>query len=181
MKIESTRINNAINTIGHKLNSPGQRLILGATALATQPFIDFNNKKADEETRAVSVAKTIGKIIAGTLVGFSVRAGCIALTKNFSKYVPKVENGIVTAIEKKTSRDIFVPYLAKIKPNQTEAKFAEGYDKYVKNIGTWAATIAMVFTNFLIDAPLTKLITAKLTPVVKSKIESDKKEVKDAS
>ena len=55
--------------IGKRINSPEQRLIQGATALAMQPFIDFQNKKADEETRAVSVARTLGKIIAGTAVG----------------------------------------------------------------------------------------------------------------
>lgn len=66
-----------VNKIGNVLNSPEQRLILGATALATQPFIDFYNRSADEETRAVSTARTIGKIVAGTLTGVLIRYGAI--------------------------------------------------------------------------------------------------------
>ena len=37
-----------------------------------------------------------------------------------------------------------------------------------------AATVAMIFTNFLIDVPLTKFITDKLTSKVQKSI--DKKE-----
>ena len=55
----SNRTIKYVTRIGEVINSPHQRLILGATALATQPFIDLNNKKADKETRAVSVARTI--------------------------------------------------------------------------------------------------------------------------
>lgn len=65
--LNNDRARQFVTKIGEKINSPEQRLILGATALATQPFIDLNNKKADKETRAVSVARTIGKIIAGRL------------------------------------------------------------------------------------------------------------------
>ena len=55
-------------------------------------------------------------------------------------------------------------------------------DKSVKTLGTIIATFAMIFTNFLIDAPLTRIITKKLTSRVKAKIEDDKMplEVKDA-
>ena len=61
--------------IGKYINSPEQRLIQGATALFMQPVIDYFNHSADDETRAVSVARTIGKIIAGTCVGVAVRYG----------------------------------------------------------------------------------------------------------
>ena len=43
----------------------------------SQPFIDASNKNVDEKTRKVSVARTIAKIIAGTLTGYFVRKGCI--------------------------------------------------------------------------------------------------------
>ena len=43
----SNRTIKYVTRIGEIINSPEQRLILGATALATQPFIDLNNKKAD--------------------------------------------------------------------------------------------------------------------------------------
>ena len=49
------------------------RLIMGATALVTQPTIDYYNKKVDEETRTISRNRTIAKILAGTTVGILVR------------------------------------------------------------------------------------------------------------
>lgn len=169
----SNRTIKYVTRIGEIINSPEQRLILGATALATQPFIDLNNKKADKETRAVSVARTIGKIIAGTIVGVAVRAGSIAAIKRFSGAELKTIDGI-TKICKKTNKDIFVPLFAKIRPNISQADFAKEYKNYTNALGTVAATVAMIFTNFLIDVPLTKFITDKLTSKVQKSI--DKKE-----
>ena len=81
------------DVIGKHINSPEQRLIQGATALFMQPVIDYFNHSADDETRAVSVARTIGKIIAGTCVGVAVRYGAIYCAKNFANYtVTKIEN-----------------------------------------------------------------------------------------
>lgn len=175
-------------TIGEHINSPQQRLIQGATALAIQPYIDFHNKKADKDTRAVSVARTIGKIVAGTIVGVGVRALCIRVTKNFSLYklttvkkiVNNVEKEFVTEIKAKRKRDIFTPIFAKIKKDTTPEEFAVRYNRYVKAMGTITATVAMVFTNFLIDAPLTRLITKLLTPSVKSYIDKNEPEVQNA-
>ena len=39
-KVSSELTKKCVTKIGEKINSPQQRLILGATALATQPFID---------------------------------------------------------------------------------------------------------------------------------------------
>ena len=46
---------NGIKKTGEKISSAEQRLILGASALMSQPFIDANNKRVDEKTRKVSV------------------------------------------------------------------------------------------------------------------------------
>ena len=176
--LNSDKTRQFVTKIGEKINSPEQRLILGATALATQPFIDLNNKKADKKTRAVSVARTIGKIVAGTLAGVAVRYGSIAAIKRFSGAELKTIDG-VTKICKKSKKDIFVPLFAKIRPNITEAEFAKEYENYTKALGTVAATVAMIFTNFMIDVPLTKLITNILTSKVEKHI--DKKEAGGAN
>ena len=42
-----------------RIAGPENRLILGVSALASQPFIDYYNKKVDEKTRKYSVCKTI--------------------------------------------------------------------------------------------------------------------------
>lgn len=168
--INGSRLFNRISKIGEVINSPQQRFVLGATALATQPFIDLNNKKVDKDTRAVSVARTIAKIIAGTIVGVAVRAGSINLIKKFSNAELKTVNG-VQKICKKSKKDIFVPLFAKIKPNTSVADFQKEYNKYTQALGTIMATIAMVFTNFLVDVPLTKYLTNKLTPEVRKSLD----------
>lgn len=168
--------------VGKHINSPEQRLIQGATALAMQPLIDFNNKAADDDTRAVSVARTIGKIIAGTIVGVGVRYASIYAAKQFSRYTLKEGPKYLTQINRKSKRDILLPKFDCEKTPIKKQDFLDKHDKSVKTLGTIIATFAMIFTNFLIDAPLTRIITKKLTSRVKAKIEDDKMplEVKDA-
>lgn len=188
--IRSTTINNVLDKIGTKLNSPEQRLLQGVVALGIQPFIDFRNKGTDDDTRAVSVARTTGKIIAGTTVGVCVRYASIALAKNFSKYkiLTEEKNGeiVIKQFEKIAKNGIFTPDIAKMVKGMPVAKFERNYRNYIKTWGTVLGVVAMVFTNFLIDVPITKAITKKLTPKVKAKIDNDnnknaRKQVKNAA
>lgn len=145
---------NGIKKTGEKISSAEQRLILGASALMSQPFIDANNKRVDEKTRKVSVARTIAKIVAGTFTGYFIRKGCIkgikALSQVEGKNVPKWKS-------------IFTP--KNIKDNTTDA-----FLQYRNAMGTVVALVVMMFTNFLIDAPLTKFLTNALV-----KKEEDKR------
>lgn len=159
------------NVIGRYINSPEQRLIQGVTALGIQPFIDYNNDSADQETRAVSVARTIGKIVAGTITGVLIRYAAIYATKAFSEYkIQKIISGYVESVGAKSKKDIFMPNLSFERPSKTPKEFKTMYDNYIKTMGTLVATFTMLFTNFLVDAPFTKYITKKLTPVVKRHI-----------
>ena len=181
--ILSNKAEKVISYIGKNINSPEQRLIQGATALVSQPVIDYHNKKADDETRAVSVARTIGKIVAGTLVGVAIRYASIAAAKQFSRFTITQGEKYITSITRKSKRDIFLP---KFNPDyykeMTEKEFIQKYNNVIKTLGTILATVAMVFTNFLIDAPLTKIITNALTHTVKKQIEKEKKpEVNNAA
>ena len=45
------KVTNGIKKAGEKISSAEQRLILGASALMSQPFIDAKNKNVDEKTR----------------------------------------------------------------------------------------------------------------------------------
>lgn len=167
------------NYVGKYINSPEQRLIQGVTAMSIQPFVDYYNKKADDETRAVSVSRTIGKIIAGTLVGVGVRYLSIYATKQFSRYTIKEvlnKDGIelVKKVVPKSKKDIFMPILNFKTPNKTAEQFQEKYNNYIKTMGTVVACFAMMFTNFAFDAPLTKWITSKLTPIMRNKIANQK-------
>lgn len=127
-----------IEKFGRKCSSAEQRLILGATAIFMQPAIDAHNKNVDEKTRKVSVARTIGKVIAGTLTGFLIRKACIKAMD-----------------------------LKMFKPSNAAKVSKDAYDQYKNAMGTIVALVVMSFTNFIIDAPLTKFITNLL-------IEEDK-------
>ena len=109
----------------------------------TQPFIDAKNKNVDEETRRVSVCRTIAKIIAGTLTGYAIRKGAIKAIRAWSQLpAPGVSR----------YRTLFTPKGAR--STNTEA-----YKQYQNAMGTVVALVVMMFTNFIIDAPLTKFLT----------------------
>ncbi len=132
-----------IRKTGEKISSAEQRLILGASALMSQPFIDAHNKSVDEKTRKVSVARTVAKIIAGTLTGYYIRKGCIKGIKALSE-MPRANV--------KKYKTLFTPSNAK---DNTSDPFLQ----YRNAMGTVVALVVMMFTNFLIDAPLTKFLT----------------------
>lgn len=151
MLIKSDRILKIIDKAS-SLHSPEQRLIMGVTALATQPFIDLNNKKADEDTRILSTCRTIAKIIAGTISGVIVRSGCIHYIEKLSKEI-KINDQVVKRGILCPKR--LFPSLAIEKGNIYDNKVAS----YNKTLGTAAAIGVMLFTNFLWDAPVTKKLT----------------------
>lgn len=143
-----------IQKAGEKISSAEQRLILGASALMSQPFIDANNKRVDEKTRKVSVARTVAKIIAGTLTGFVIRKGCIKTINAMSK-----AKGIGAP---KWWKTLFTPE-GVVKTED------EAFKQYRNAMGTIVALVVMMFTNFLIDAPLTKFLTNKFIKMQENK------------
>ena len=161
MIISNKIVKQALDWTGRKIHSPEQRLVLGATALATQPFIDLKNKDVDAETRKTSVARTLAKIVAGTLVGVAVRQAGISFVRKYSQYDPNLCSGLVSSI--------FVPMFEKVagasSTNEKSIfpiaadKLEKKFELYRKAMGTFVATIAMIGTNFLLDAPLTKYFT----------------------
>ncbi len=166
MTVSNKKVLDSLKWIGQKVSSPQNRLILGVTALMSQPFIDLSNKKVDEETRKVSAARTVAKIIAGTLTGVAIRYGCIKAIDAFTK----LPHEIKPDMKFKNLRKLFVP---------TEVVL-ENLNQYKKAIGTIISIAIMVVTNFLIDAPLTKFLTNKFVDKIheKDKQKQVNKEVK---
>lgn len=154
--ISGENFNKAIDYIGKEFSSPENRLILGASALMTQPFIDGCNKKVDEDTRKVSVARTVAKILAGTFTGYFVRKGCIKAIDAFTK-LPAEINDKTTL---KNFRMLFTPNDAKI-------GILKDLHHYKSALGTVLSLFVMTFTNFAVDAPLTKFLTNKFTAKIK--------------
>lgn len=134
-----------IKIAGKEISSAENRLILGVTALMSQPFIDFHNRDIDNETRKVAVCRTVAKIIAGTLTGFAVRKGTISLIKACSnKPAPNLTKW----------KSFFTP-------KDVTKVDTEAFKQYQNALGTFVSLGVMMFTNFLIDAPLTKYLTNK--------------------
>ena len=147
MRINSSKVINFIQKSESTLGSPEQRLIIGVTALATQPVIDLNNKKTDKETRVLTACKSVAKIIAGTTSGFVVRAGMIKLVERFGN-----ESGILAPSLEGSLKSI---------------------ENYQKTLGTLLATFVMLGTNFIWDAPVTKKLTNYLYDKVSKKGAND--------
>lgn len=147
MTVSNERALKSLKWIGEKISSPENRLILGVSALMSQPFIDLHNRKVDEDTRKISAARTVAKIIAGTATGVLIRSGCIHAINAFTK----LPSEITPNMKFKNLRTLFTP----------SPGLCANLNKYKKAMGTILATVVMMFTNFLIDAPLTKFLTNK--------------------
>lgn len=134
------------------ISSPEQRAAIGVTGLFLQPTIDYLNPDIDDDTRDISVIKTISKVIIGALSGVVIRALFIALSKKYTN-VAKVKHPF--GMYKKAPDSSFL--LPNEKSCQTLSETQ--LDKYRKAMGTLIATLVMTITNFVIDAPLTNLLT----------------------
>ncbi|MEE0496471.1 MAG: hypothetical protein UDK34_08140 [Cyanobacteriota bacterium] len=157
MTISNEKTLKGLKWVGEKVSSPENRLILGVTALMSQPFIDLNNKKVDEDTRKVSAARTVAKIIAGTTTGVLIRSGCIHAIDAFTK----LPTEITPDMKFKKLRTLFTP----------SAGILKDLNQYKKSLGTILSLGVMVVTNFLLDAPLTKFLTNKFVDRINTKKE----------
>jgi len=151
-------------------NPAVNRAIMGATAIALQPPIDYFNKSVDEDTRRVSVCRTLAKIIAGTTVGIIVRGSCHKMIEKMTDLKSNTQFGKALLPKKWLLTFCKNPALLK---------------NYRSALSTSTAILAMCFTNFLIDAPLTVKLTNKFKGISenlkqKSDIKNQKQKVEVA-
>ena len=121
------------------------RGIMGATALLTQPAIDYYNHRVDDETRTVSRNRTIAKIIAGTTVGMFV-----------------VRGPVYKIVEKMTDLNGKSKWAKKLLPKTYIKELMENPNA----LRNYRSSIAMALilgvnciTNFVLDAPITMFLT----------------------
>ncbi len=146
---------------GHISEPAKNRIIMGATALTTQPLIDYYNHRVDDETRTVSRNRTIAKILAGTFVG--------AIVRGFAhKGVVKMTD--IKGVTKMSKFLIPEKYAEKMAENEVLLK------NFRSTVSTSIALGVMLFTNFLLDAPLTIYLTNKFNS--KSNKKPHREEVK---
>ena len=157
----SQKLINGVKWVGEHVSAPQNRLILGATALMSQPFIDLHNRNVDEETRKVSALRTIAKIIAGTTTGFLVRYGCNEALRKFINAPAAGQKAWKSCLYPKKILQV------------TEL----GLQHYRLSLGAIIALGVMMFTNFAVDAPLTKYLTNKFIDKAKKNELNKLKEV----
>lgn len=141
----------------HIINRPDvNRGIMGLTAILTQPLIDRYNPNVDEETAKTSMYRTIGKIVAGTTVGCIVRSSVYYLLETFMDTrlnAPKWKRTLMPDVDIQASL------------NTSRKGWFKGY----KNIiSTGVGLTVMLFTNPLLDVPMTSFITEKLMKLKKT-------------
>lgn len=161
VEISSPTVSSVLQKINKHVSSPEQRLILGVTALFTQPFIDLSNKRVNEETRLMSFARTLAKIVVGTTVGVLVRKECIRLAHHYSKMdaIPKLN-----AIESFGTKANKYSFLS---PQYVRTYNKDFHNNYANALGSYLGIGVSLVTNFLIDAPLTQLLTNHTFNVLK--------------
>ena len=144
-----------LNKFSDRISRPAEnRLLMGATAIMSQPTIDYYNKKVDEDTRVIARNRTIAKIIVGTLVGIAVRGSSYELVRKMTNI-----NGIKS-------------YSKALLPKNYSSELIKDkvlLDNYRSAISTALAILAMCYTNFAIDAPLTAYLTNYLNEKSKEK------------
>lgn len=162
--IESQKWKARMHSIGN-LSTPANRLLMGASALLSQPFFDYYNKEVDEDTRKVSCARTIAKIVVGSLTGIYVRMGCIKLMEKYTRTDADFTKAKKKGVEFKPSE-----WDRLLAPNDiSKAKFETAtrmLKKHRQALGSIMALGVMLFTNFLIDAPCTTILANTLSKYI---------------
>ncbi len=130
------------------ISTAEQRLLVGISGVVMQPWIDLHNNKVDKETRIYSACKNCAKAFVGSITGFFIRKGCIKFVNHLMDKGMLLPEGISGMKH----------YTDKVK-------------NYGGALGTGLAIIIMMFTNFLIDAPLTQLLSSKLQDFSKGREE----------
>ena len=156
---DNSRIVDRWKKFDERMSRPAEnRLIMGVTALATQPAIDYYNPRVNKDTRTVSRNRTIAKIVAGTGVGILVRGSCYKLIENMTDIGGKSKFS-KSLIPKK--------YISEIAENSTFLK------NHRNALSMGVAILAMCFTNFLLDAPLTVFLTNRLNDKTKKAVHNE--------
>ena len=139
-----------LNKAGDIMGRPmPNRLIMGATAIVSQPLIDEHNKRVDKDTARASRNRTIGKIVAGTTVGCIVRGLIFKLINSCTNEDISVDrwNNLFTPRNTSTVE-------ARMLPNRMR--------NYRTALSTIIAMLVMLETNVVFDLPLTNMISNAL-------------------
>ena len=158
-----------------------QKLVMSAGEVAIAPFIDIGVGKAitaitDEkdgrtnQSSKVQAVRTIAQTTGGTITGVIIRGICIAGATALCMTAGRKVGGDLGG---KIGKLLTESEKGRIKPEDIY-NYTEKMSSWGKNIGGAAATMVMMVTNFLIDAPFINWINKKLSPLFGIKTEETK-------
>ena len=158
-----------LNRVGDIMGRPMQnRLIMGGTAILSQPYIDEHNKRVDKDTARAARNRTIGKILAGTAVGCIVRWGVykvVGLTTDKDISIDRWDNLLTPRSSSKLP-----PHL-----------FKNRMRNYRTVLATILSCIVMLGTNIIFDMPLTNNISNFLNNIDNKRKKKEQGQVKNTS
>ena len=160
-----------------------QKIVMSAGEATIAPAIDIGVGKAitkitnekdgrTNQSSKVQAARTIAQTVGGTITGIIIRCACIAGATALCAKAGSKAGGKIADILTESDK-------GKLKPEDIY-RYREKMSSWGKNIGGAAATMIMMVTNFIIDAPLINAINKKISPLFGIKHEEQKaqKEVK---
>ena len=160
-----------------------QKLVMSAGEVAIAPFIDIGVGKAitkvtgekdgrTNQSSKTQAARTVAQTVGGTMTGVVIRYACItaatALCMMAGKKVGDNLGGKIGELLAESEK-------GRIRPEDFYT-YKEKMSSWGKNIGGAAATMVMMVTNFIIDAPLINKINKKISPLFGVKPEEQKSE-----
>ena len=155
-----------------------QKVVMSGSEAVIGPIMDIGigkvitkvtNEKdgSTNESSKVQAIRTFAQSVGGTIVGVGIRLLCIgAATAAFMKVGEKAGNKLAKIINPE-----------KLSQGKNAYLYADNMKKWGKNVGGAAATLVMLVTNFIIDAPFINWINKKATQVVDN--YSNKKQSKE--
>ena len=164
-----------------------QKLVMSAGEVSVAPFIDIGVGKAitkitgekdgrTNQSSKVQATRTVAQTVGGTITGIIIRVACIAAA---TAICAKLGQKVGDSLGGKIGRILADSDKGRIKPEDLY-NYQEKMSAWGKNIGGAAATLIMMVTNFLIDAPLINWINKKISPWfgIKTENQKNEKEVK---
>jgi len=144
-----------------------QKVVMSGSEAVVGPLMDIGIGKAitkitsetdgsTNESSRTQAIRTFSQSVGGTIVGVVIRLICM---------------GIATAAFMKLGAKAGSEYAKILNPEKLSEKadaylYTQNMEKWGKNVGGAAATIVMLVTNFIIDAPFINWINKEATKII---------------
>ena len=154
-----------------------QKIVMSGSEAVVGPVMDVGigevitkvTKEEDGRTRdssKVQAIRTFSQSVGGTIVGVIIRMICIGAATALCMKARKKTGGTIADIVNKNNEMV----------KEGAYIYKKNMETWGKNIGGVVATLVMLGTNFIIDAPFINWINKKATDIVDNKILKNKKD-----